>query len=65
MNMKTINNTVTTATYQAPRIIEIWLDNEISLAMESDTNPTGEPPGWGANNSSQSFIEDPYKTNMG
>ena len=44
--------------YAAPKIISIKLDNEISLAMESDA-PAG--PNEGQNKTPEYFNNDPYK----
>lgn len=49
--------------YIAPEVICIKLDNEISLVMESDPNPSGEP-GWGAQNQN-GLVADPFKNQMG
>jgi len=47
--------------YNAPIIEQIILDNEISLALESDA-PVG--PGEGKLNAPEYFNNDPYKSNM-
>ena len=59
-----MNTTIATTekkTYNAPRIERIKLDNEISLALESN-QPSGEPTWAKANNY---FNNDPFKTNVG
>lgn len=52
-------------TYITPEIELIVLDNEISLAMESDNNPETEPVGgpWGQNQ--QGASPAPFKDQMG
>ena len=50
-------------TYSIPQIEQIKLDNEVSLALESDP-PTG--PGEGAYNKvPEYFNNDPFKLNQG
>lgn len=46
--------------YITPGIELIVLDNDISLAMESDNNPMTEPIDWG-NNNNQDINPDPFK----
>ena len=60
--MKTqIENTVK-KTYRTPHIKQIKLDNEISLALESEP-PTG--PGESSLMTPEYFNNDPFKTNLG
>ena len=44
--------------YQSPEIVVVELDQEISLAMESDMNPEGEP-GW-TQAEPMNFERDPF-----
>ena len=44
--------------YFAPVLQVVELDQEISLALESDANPEGEPDWLGSN---ENFDTDPYK----
>lgn len=46
--------------YITPEIELIILDNDISLAMESDNNPMTEPIDWG-NNNNQDINPDSFK----
>lgn len=52
--------------YIAPELSRIELDKEISLAMESDPDPYGEPggPGWVSQNQN-GMTNDPFKNQMG
>lgn len=63
--MTTRNKNTEKKKYQSPAVETILLDNEISLAMESNTNPESEPGGggWSANNMNSSHT-DPYKNMM-
>lgn len=62
--MTTINRLNEKRCYHTPVISTIELDNEISLAMESNTYPETEPgSGWDANNMNSSHT-DPYKNMM-
>lgn len=59
--MNQINILVEKRTYIIPHIELIKLDNEISLALESDVNPDGEP----TFSQVQDYISiDPFKTNI-
>jgi len=49
-------------TYSPPQIERIQLDNEISLALESNF-PMGEPGGF--SKAHEYFNNDPFKTNLG
>jgi len=49
-------------TYKAPQIELIKLDNEISLALASDTPPVG--PDEGAFNAPQQFNSEPFRDNL-
>lgn len=63
--MTTINKLNEKRGYHTPVISTIELDNEISLAMESNTYPETDPSGgeWGASNMNSSHT-DPYKNMM-
>jgi hypothetical protein len=50
--------------YISPNITCIKLDNEISLQLQSDANPEGDPNGW-SSNELPNFNNDPFKTNLG
>ena len=57
--MKTIKK------YFTPEIELIHLDREISLQLQSDNQPTGEPDesdGWSASNHSDFYRNDPYQS---
>ena len=45
--------------YSYPHIERIELDNEISLTLQSDTSPEGEPVG-----GAEYYNNDPFKTNL-
>lgn len=60
--MKIINKTAEKRTYSTPQIERIQLDNEISLVLQSDTNPNGEPE---FSQSPEYFNIDPFDTNVG
>lgn len=47
--MNTNSNTNNKKIYLSPEIIQIVLDNEISLVLASDPTPSGEP-NWGSQN---------------
>jgi hypothetical protein len=49
--------------YFKPEIELIRLDSEISLQLESDVNPDGEPtgPGWSASNQQDYFSNNPLQ----
>lgn len=49
-------------TYCSPRIERIKLDNEISLQLESDNTPDGDPSLVYA---PEYFNNDPFKSNVG
>lgn len=51
--------------YCLPQIERIKLDNEISLTLESDTNPDTEPGGGPWSKAPEYFNNDPFKTNIG
>ena len=57
--MRTTHKIKEKKTYNPPQIEMIKLDNEISLQLASDDNPTGEPENWGKAN--QPTNNDPYK----
>lgn len=48
--------------YQCPEIETILLDIEISLAMESNTDPNTEPTNWSY--SGHNVTTDPYKNSV-
>jgi hypothetical protein len=56
-----MNNSNTKKIYQCPEISTIILDNEISLAMESNTAPNSEPTNWSYNTAAT----DPFKNSVG
>ncbi|MFM2291123.1 MAG: hypothetical protein RIS29_936 [Bacteroidota bacterium] len=56
-----MNNSNTKKIYQCPEISTIILDNEISLAMESNTAPNSEPTNWSYNTATT----DPFKNSVG
>lgn len=58
-----MNNINSKKNYQSPKIETIILDTEISLAMESNTNPNSEPNNWSY--SGQTASTDPYKNSIG
>ena len=58
--MNIINKNTVRRTYSAPDIERILLDNEISLILQSDGSPEGEPLGV-----LEHFNNDPFKTNLG
>ncbi len=58
MNKKDI---IIKKTYCQPFITQIKLDNEISLALQSDVNPSGEPT---FSQSTDYFKNDPFRTNI-
>jgi len=58
--MNTKNKNSKRRTYCVPFIERILLDNEISLILQSDGSPDGEPLGVLEN-----FNYDPFKTNLG
>ena len=49
-------------TYCPPQIERIRLDNEISLVLQSDSSPDGDP-NW--SKASENFNNNPFKTNLG
>lgn len=49
--------------YNTPYIERIKLDNEISLILESDNDPAGDPTHQA--NVQEHFNNDPFKTNLG
>jgi hypothetical protein len=49
--------------YTLPVISRIKLDNEISLALESNVDPNSEPDNW--SKAQDYFKNDPFKTNLG
>jgi len=49
-------------TYCPPQIERIRLDNEISLVLQSDLNPDGEPV-WSSK--AEHLNNDPFKSNLG
>jgi hypothetical protein len=60
-----MNISKTKKVYIAPELIRIELDKEISLAMESDPNPYGEPGGPEWSQSQNGIAPDPFKTQLG
>jgi hypothetical protein len=60
--MKTQIEITAKRAYLAPQIVQIKLDNEISLALES-APPLG--PGENLSKASEYFNNDPFKTNLG
>jgi hypothetical protein len=60
--MKTRIENIAKKSYKAPKIEQIKLDNEISLALES-APPTG--PGESLGKAPEYFNNDPFKTNLG
>lgn len=59
--MKEINMIGSKRSYKTPRIELIELDNEISLILESDSNPDGEPT---FTQGKEYFMNDPFKMNI-
>lgn len=57
--MNQINILIEKRTYNRPRIELIELDNEISLVLQSDDNPEGEPT---FSQIPEHFINDAFKT---
>lgn len=60
--MNNINITESKRNYFSPTIMEIQLDNEISLILQSDQSPDGDPT-FSRNN--DYFNNEPFKTNIG
>lgn len=60
--MKTSNNISKKRIYSTPLIVRVKLDNEISLALESDA-PIG--PGEGFLKAPEYFNNDTFKNNVG
>lgn len=60
--MKTTNIMAEKRAYSAPVVQCIKLDNEISLALESDPNPDLDP---NFSSAPKYFNNDPFKTNLG
>jgi len=58
-----MNNINLKKNYQSPEIEIIILDTEISLAMESNTDPNTEPTNWSY--SGQTSTTDPYRNSVG
>jgi hypothetical protein len=50
--------------YISPMIELIRLDNEISLALESDQTPNPEPDNWNTYNMQQQITNDPFKISI-
>jgi hypothetical protein len=48
--------------YMLPAITLIKLDNEISLALESNVDPNGEPGNW--SKAPDYFKNDPFKSGL-
>lgn len=59
--MKTIIESTEKKVYSSPQIESIQLDNEISLALESN-KPSDEPTNW--SKAPEHFNNDPFKTNV-
>ena len=59
--MKKINNNK--KYYCQPTLIVIKLDNQISLALESDNNPSSEPGDWVK--APDNLRNDPFNNTMG
>jgi len=58
--MDTTHNISKGKIYTTPQIERIELDNEISLILQSNINPVGEPIG-----AFEYFNNDPFKTKIG
>lgn len=61
-NMNTIYNMSEKRAYITPNVISIKLDNEISLILQSDNTPEGDP---NFTSTPHYFNNDPFKSNMG
>jgi len=57
--MNKINILIEKRTYNRPHVELIELDNEISLVLQSDNNPEGEPT---FSQMPEHFINDAFKT---
>lgn len=60
-----MNIIINKKTYITPEIQCIELDNEISLALQSDIKPTGEPEGGPWAQDQHGIAPDPFKNQLG